>query len=173
MAKTVASGMFTITLDDARVMQQLDIIQLILGEASMEKFLLTAAVPYLQDRIDQRFADEGDDVVGQWQDLADSTISIRQSAGFPGDHPINYRTGEMLDYLDTNEGEISPGNGDVRITFPGGDMPVEIQQKLMTAQFGRDTPKTPKRPVLGINQIDATDLTDDLSEYLQTGLIGI
>lgn len=170
---TVASGMFTITLDDARVMEQLDIIEAVLSEASIENFLSKVAIPYIQDRMDNRFDGEGDDVVGRWQQLAPSTVSIRAAAGFPGDHPINYRTGEMLDYLDTNEGELSTGPGDVRITYPGGAMSVEIQQKMMTAQFGRDTPRTPKRPILGMNQIDAADLTDDLSMYIIGGLVGI
>jgi hypothetical protein len=173
MARAVVNGMFTITLDDSRVMEQLDSIELMISESSLENFLSNVAVPYLQDRVDQRFANEGDDVVGQWKDLAGATISIRQSLGYPGDHPINQRTGEMLDYLDTNQGEISAAPGDIRVTYPGGSMSVEVQQKLMTAQFGRDTPKTPKRPVLGINQIDAVDLTDDLSRYLIGGLIGI
>lgn len=136
--------------------------------AGVRHFLTAAMYPFLQKRMLQRFISEGDDAVGHWEQLADSTVNIRTIQGFNGAHPINIRTGEMASTL---LGSWRIFHGDT-LQIPGLTSR-GIREKIRTAQFGKaETPtaaRTPARPVLGVSDIDASFAMNSLMAWITTG----
>jgi hypothetical protein len=127
-----------------------------IGGASLATWMQTMAIPYFQDEIVDRFAYEGDDRSGEWAPLKDSTNRIREALGYPPEHPINERTGEMLEWL-ASSGEFIMGLNSAIGTIPG-DAPSDIlAQKFRTAQMGTNENRmipgahTPPRPVLAVS----------------------
>jgi hypothetical protein len=119
----------------------------------MLEVLALEVTPYLQNRARARFEMEGDDVSGPWAPLTDATVAIRESAGFPGDHPINVRTGEMERFI-TGSRPTFAANPDAMMIFPGQDPVGKTYYKVQVAQKGTDVPPTPARPVIGIDEAD-------------------
>jgi len=153
---------------DARMAQlMMTSIGLRLMPGPMSGFMQSAVVPYVQQRVSNRFAGQGDDVVGAWQPLAAATHQIRQSQGYPGSGPINVRTGQMRAYLTGSYGKTTSAGGmtDLEYPNPGGAVGV-LMRKLMVAQVGTPSPPTPARPVLGFNMNDTVALTAMVAGYL-------
>ena len=115
-------------------------------------FLGVEVDPYLRNRAEARFQDEGDDVVGKWEPLHPATINIRQQQGY-GSGPINRRTGELENYI-TSVGDVTPHPAGATLTLPGAPASGELAEKVQTAQIGKDYPATVPRPVLGMNETD-------------------
>lgn len=153
---------------DARMAQaMLANISMRLSPGAMTAFMQAGVVPYIQQRISKRFAQEGDDVVGKWHPLKQETEIIRQRHGFPPAHPINVRTGQMRGLLTGSFGRVISSGGLTELEFPSGaNMTGLLQRKLMTAQMGSQFPPTPPRPVLGFNMNDNIALTAMLAGYL-------
>lgn len=134
---------------------------------AMMGFMAGVVTPYIQGRIKNRFAGEGDDVSGKWLPLAQATVDIRKKAGFPGEHPINVRTGQMAGYLFFNSGRVVSAGGITDLEYPNpGAIGTQLGRKLMTAQMGSASPPTPPRPVLGFNMSDNVALTAAVAGYL-------
>lgn len=142
-------------------------------------WLRNLAHPYLVDQIKRRFGNEGDDVVGKWQQLGPNTGAIRQGKGFAPWHPINQRTGEMLAFLTTSFRVQGYGTA-TSLTIPN-QARGEMKQKITIAQLG-GYPKTegrrlgpsrmaPARPVLGIGSRDAMSLKLSLIKFIRSGAI--
>lgn len=108
---------------------------------------------YLRGRIRSRFASEGDDVSGPWAALKEATVTMREEAGYPGDHPINRRTGEMYDYLTSGPARITLSSMGASYQLPSGGSAL-AQEKVAVAQRGSAGPPTVPRPVLGMNEKD-------------------
>lgn len=136
-----------------------------LSESGLSDFLRDEVDPYLRDRVDARFAGEGDDAVGQWLPLATATENIRAAYGYAPDHPINERTGEMHEFLVNNPGQVTGLGQGAALEFPGS-IDGEIATKIMTAQLGRDFPPTQPRPVVALSNIDEEDVLNDLADYI-------
>lgn len=83
----------------------------------------------------------------QWKDLAWFTIQEREHEGFPGKHPINERTGEMMEVLTRQPTIDQEGPFEFSAQMPERMSPF-VEKKVMTAQFGDVFSKTPARPVL-------------------------
>lgn len=83
----------------------------------------------------------------QWKELAWFTIQEREHHGFPGRHPINERTGEMVEVL-TQEADVDQTGPDEFTAEMPGRMTPFVEQKVRTAQFGDPFSKTVPRPVL-------------------------
>lgn len=135
-------------------------------------FLADIAEPLLDDRLEHRFAAEGDDAVGQWLPLRPATQAIRASQGFGAAHPINIRTREMIDWMLSASVDVSIVGGDGVLTFPARGAPPSVASKIETAQGGRANPRTPPRPVVGLSDTDSVLITRDLAGYMTQGLIG-
>lgn len=139
-----------------------------LSPVALATFLSGPVEEYLMGRIEQRFADEGDDVVGGWQPLHASTNEIREALGYSPEHPINVRTGEMLEFLTAGgDTQVEPYGASVRIPR---DEPVgELQQKLEHAQVGGTqegySPTVP-RPVMGMNLADLEVMLIELGTWI-------
>lgn len=144
-----------------------------LSAGSLEAWLSGEANSYIARRAADRFTKEGDDVVGQWQQLAPATVDIRQSQGFGGAHPINKRTGELEAFITQSDGRMSLTGTGVELVTPGDAPDGELALKLSMAQSGGTSKwgnPVPKRPVLGINTTDAMTLTELLGVHLEAQL---
>lgn len=140
-------------------------------------FLKAGVHPYLQNRIDKRFASEGDEVVGKWTQLALATGMIRASQGFPAWHPINKRTGELHQWVRSTY-TISGGSV-AQISVPGrGGRLVEEKFRVAQQGGGKKGKKSsfvgprrpaPPRPVIALGLRDSLDLTISLMAWIQSG----
>lgn len=83
----------------------------------------------------------------QWKELAWFTIQEREHEGFPGRHPINERTGEMVEALTRQPHIGQEGPFEFSAQMPER-MSSFVEKKVMTAQYGDVFSKTPARPVL-------------------------
>ena len=146
-----------------------------LSPEAIAGFLGANIDPYLRRRAGERFANEGDDVVGTWLPLSSGTVAIREGLGFSGAHPINKRTGELEDYITgggANPGIPVAGLG-ATLKFPGRTATGELKSKVETAQRGKPATggmrATPPRPVLGMNARDLSFTVMSLTFFLSTG----
>ena len=135
-------------------------------------FMHGSVEPWLERRARDRFATEGDDVTGKWKPLAQTTQEFREHAGHGASHPINRRTGELEAYITGTKALVSyPGPAITTLTYPGnppsGPM---LKRKVTTAQKGHVGPKTPPRPVLGVNERDLAYVMTQLAFFIQKGV---
>jgi hypothetical protein len=154
-----------IKVDTRDTERLLDALERALSGPSLHDWLMTRVDPMIRARAKARFMNEGDDVSGPWEALSPATVRIRQEKGFPGEHPINKRTGELERYI-TGRGTVTT-TGDVADLFaPGGNPQGELVKKIETAQAGRQTPYTNPRKVLGINEADLLTTLVSLNGWL-------
>lgn len=135
--------------------------------------LLGAEVtPYLATRAKARFAEEGDDVTGKWAPLSEATQNIRAAGAQQGlwsvgpAHPINVRTHEMENYVTSGLGELLPTAYGAVLQYPRPQRSADLQKKMKTAQQG-DGGRTPRRPVIGLNERDMTFVLTALAFHIQ------
>lgn len=124
---------------------------------------------YVQGRTRDRFSSEGDDVTGKWHPLSSATQHWRVTQGFPADHPINRRTGQLEAYLTQGTYSVTPNALGATMTYPGTPAKGWTKEKLKTAQQGKQSPATPARPVLGLNERDLLYVMTTLAFMIQTG----
>ena len=144
---------FDIVGNQRGVQAMLERIDSALSPTGLAAFMGLAVGPWVKERAQSRFAQEGDDVTGKWAPLADATVEIREHAGFEGSHPINKRTGELEEFITQGQIGVVSTPGLTVMTYPK-DPPAGkgIRQKMETAQVGRSFPSTKPRPVLGLNR---------------------
>jgi hypothetical protein len=128
------------------------------------EFLAETVDPLLRSSIEERFAAEGDAASGPWAPLADATVAIRESQGFPGAHPINVRTGAMKRHLVDDPPRVSVHSLGATMWSPGTPGSPDMQKKMTTAQTGG--PRTPARPVLLVGPDDLETMMVALAGYL-------
>ena len=147
--------------DSRGVTHMLSVLDTALNPVALVAFLEGSVDPHLQRRAADRFAAEGDDVVGAWAPLKPATVAIRGSA-----HPINVRTGEMIDYITQSDGDALPTPFGATLTSPGGAPPTgDLLDKVRTAQQGDN--RTVPRPVLGLNHNDLTYVLITLAAWIE------
>lgn len=93
---------------------------------------------YLQKQAQSYFDSEGaTSPSGRWAPLRPRTVEIRARLRLPGiggAHPINRRTGDLLDMMTKEAPEIVTSGGDLVLMFPGNrainqsDRPVKVAQ---------------------------------------------
>ena len=93
-------------------------------------YLQDYADPILRQSTEARFASEGDATTGPWAALSEATVSIRQSLGYEGAHPINVRTGAMKRHLVDDPPRISVHTIGATMWSPGdnGDAKMPIRK---------------------------------------------
>lgn len=132
-------------------------LEYLLGPLGMSAFLVGQVTPYLKARAANRFANEGDSVSGPWPALSPVTVSIRNSLGYGGDHPINRRSGALERWVTGSTPTLVTSPVLSVLTYPGNPPSGRLKDKVVTAQTGQmagRTSGTVPRPVLGM---DATD----------------
>lgn len=142
-----------------------------LSPPGLASFLDMIVDPFIRERINQRFAMEGDDVSGAWHPLSAATQHIRASYGFPAAHPINVRTGELRDWLVNTPSDIKVSGFTAEANHPPPTTDSVMNTKLVTAQSGKAHPKTPARPVIGLDENDLLFVTSSLVAYISEGMI--
>jgi hypothetical protein len=168
------AGMIDIELigNTEQVERMLVFLESRLTISSLMRFLEVRIKPYLKERVDRRFRNEGDDVTGSWAPLSQATRNIRQW-GNPQlwdvgpDHPINQRTHEMYEYLTQGTWQVvSSGATGALLSSPREKQNKrEMRNKLRRAQQGDS--RTPARPVLGLNEADLTFFLAQLAFHIR------
>ncbi len=139
---------------------------------SMLTFQSVQVETILEGRAKARFANEGDDAVGGWAPLMDSTLAIRQSQGY-GSGPINHRTGLLEDYITGGSFSLIASGGDTELTYPRPTGDASLVAKVTTAQKGKSWPPTVPRPVLGVSEVDVQMVLVELSEHILMGMAAV
>jgi len=140
-----------------------------MSNVGLVAFMRDDVRPYLNERARARFAGEGDGVTGSWMPLRPATVGMREKAGFPGEHPINVRTGKMRRFVTESQGTVFAGTyGAVAFSTPRKTSGV-MADKLRTAQEGDAKTRTVARPVIGLGPEDATHIRDLFRKYLEVG----
>lgn len=144
-------------------------LNMALSPVGMMGFLSTTVAPFIRRRASARFAGEGDDVVGKWLPLAESTVDIRSRMNLPigGEHPINQRTGDLYDYITESPADVQPLPMGAQLTYPGVAATGWLEEKVKTAQTGKTHPATPPRPVLGLGVQDLAFVMGSLGIAIQ------
>lgn len=143
-------------------------LDIAISPKGLATFLQGEVDPYLRGRADERFAEEGDDVVGQWAPLKEATVAIRASQGYGPEHPINVRTGELEEYITQGNAATTIFPWGAGITLPGTPPSGELLDKMMRAQAGDE--RTVPRPVLGMNQNDTVAVLLLLARYIKDAI---
>lgn len=130
---------------------------------------------FFRQRSEQRFAAEGDDAVGVWAQLRESTQNLREwlrdTHGYDIEPatPINQRTGQLREYASFSDaGGESSGTG-YRYLYPNYLPAGELGDKLRTAQRGRTEPGTVPRPVLGVSFFDLDSVQNMIVGFIENG----
>lgn len=162
---------FEIVGDRHGVQQMLEVVDTALSPIGLAAFLYGVVGPWVQERAQERFTSEGDDVSGKWAPLKDVTVKIRESAPLnmeDGSHPINKRTGELEEYITQGGVDVVSAPGAAVLKFPGKEVKTKsLREKLKTAQQGRTSPSTVARPVLGLNERDLAYTVTMLAFHVQ------
>ena len=163
----------TVWADTEDVERKVGAIQRALSPTQLQVFLMDDVVDYLQMRSRGIFASEGGvGVRGNWRPLADYTQRDRRRKGFPRAHPINYRTGDLHEYITGSSGIPAPLPDGAMMAFPGRGTSNQ-QAKFQTAQKGmRPNPRKgmrpiPKRPVIGLARMDGDRITSMLEAHIK------
>lgn len=169
----VANGFVEIILDDKDVEAGLANLARLLSPESIDLFLGESVVPFLRERADFRFSNEGDTASGKWEALRPATVRARaygietgEYTGIGPEHPINKRTGELESYILGSDG-LLVGEGTVLWPNPNA-RDGDIDEKLGRAQ-GLD-PNTVQRAVLAIDEDDVVIVMGKLVDFLSGGL---
>lgn len=147
-----------IRYEAGRVLAALGRLQFALSGPGLAQGIQAVMTGPTRDTTEERFLNEGDAIVGQWQDLTPRTIAMRADQGF-GPDPINVRTGRMKMWATNGAfATKSMGPAYAHMVYPGSGTSGELEKKVATAQAG-DGNRTPARPILSWTP-------DDLESYL-------
>lgn len=156
--------------NDRQVTDMLTRVESAFSAEGIEEWLTTSVGPYLRERTEDRFKNEGDDVSGKWAPLLPSTMLVRSyiadQYGIAPDHPINRRTGDLQDFMTSGIGVFSALDGGGILSFPGKNARGEMKDKIQTAQRGKQFPRTVPRPVLGLGEKDLMFVVMSLSFHI-------
>lgn len=111
------------------------------------------------DEITANFDDESLQGV-KWIELADRTIAERIALGFPGEHPILYRTGALFMSLTTDAvvERTENGQGDAHLAMGTND------ERFEELQTGGGRPELPPRPMVPDNRVSKIILCTTIEE---------
>lgn len=157
--------------------RMMDRLEEAISEAALGIWLQRDVQDYMGESIAQRFGLEGDKASGDWAELSDATVAMREFMGFSSDE-INIRTGDLFRWV-TETSKLAAGPGFVELIIPGDSTDPILDEKLKTAQQGRATNPipnfgpTPPRPVLATDEDDLMEILVMLSEHITMWMAGI
>lgn len=156
--------------DSEGVEEMLSRLDFLFGPVGMTYFLAGQVTPYLKGRARSRFANEGDEVSGPWAPLSPVTAQIRSGLGYPPEHPINRRTGQLERWVTESAPGIIYTPIVAQLTYPGNPPTGTTKEKVTLAQTGQ-APKgrsTSPRPVLGLDMTDYVAILGMLTLSVET-----
>lgn len=114
------------------------------------------AIPYIQNRTEMRFRNEGDRTVGKWAPLKPFTQKMRKEGGHSPKHPINRRTDELYDWATQGQlaRTVATSDATAILMYPSKSPTGDLLKKVKTAQQGQARPLTPARPILLMDERD-------------------
>lgn len=166
---------FELVGDEQSVQLMLERLDTALSPIGMALWMGAVVGPWLRERAQGRFAEEGDDVTGKWKPLAPATQQIRSAGEWPVGpaHPINKRTSELENYITGSDATVVSHTMGSSLTYPGKQTRKKsVVEKVRTAQKGKTNPRTPARPVLGMNERDLTFVLSSLAFHVKGGKAG-
>lgn len=111
---------------------------------------------------------------GRWQALADNTVRIRESLGFPGDHPILQRTGKLLQvgvefFEKANTGDSASATGiSASLSGSGSEVELSIAGRKVANQNGGG--RLPARPFWVTATVHESAASEALQKWLEEKL---
>lgn len=159
--------------DDAGVQGMLHLLDTSLNPVAIAGFLGATVDPYLRTRARNRFRDEGDDAVGSWAPLKESTQDIRAQSDYGAAHPINVRTGELERYILDSPNRLTIAPWGSALTLPGTPPAGVLKDKVSIAQIGGGEYNTRPRPVLGLSETDLGFVLTELAFYIEKRGVGM
>lgn len=154
----MAAGRIDVQLigDSEGVEMMLQRLDYLFGPVGMTYFLAGQVTPYLKGRARARFANEGDEMSGPWAALSPVTAQIRSALGYPPDHPINHRSGQLERWVTGSMPAVLYTPVVAQLTYPGNPPTGKLKSKVTTAQTGISSTgrTTTPRPVLGLDMTD-------------------
>lgn len=125
----------------------------------------------MRSSFQQNFSKEGRPT--KWAPLSEKAINIRTSEGFPGEHPILVRTGNMMDEMTNMLGEIKSSAGSHSMSWGINQLRADSAKKLKAHETGEllSGKKIPKRPVLIMQKEDMNNLSSSLEKFLMSQLV--
>lgn len=172
--RRAANALLQFWIDEDSATTAITALERVLSGPSLVQFMKADVEPWLRMRARRRFANEGDEVVGQWAPLRPATHQYRRAQGFGEDHPINERTGHLLGLVTRGLNEIRSTPESAVIFMPGRGGTWLDKKKFRTAQQGSRGPRnTVARPVLALGTADLVHTLTDLSLYITEGVAGL
>ena len=168
-AVVMSDGFMIDYVVDARdPIRKLERIEWAVGDENLLTILQGPVPEWFQGRMKERFANEGDDAVGQWEPLDDDTIQIKEHEE-GRNRGINVRTGALRDWLLSARGALEQvGAGGVfEMSWPG-DAPEtsDLDEKLRHLQMGSTDPFAPPRPVIGASVTDLAGIMEIMKHWI-------
>lgn len=166
-----------VTVDTSAVDATVQQLQERLMPMSLAGFMTGVAHPILRKRAEERFAAGGDEASGAWAQLTFATGKIRMYQGYSPFWPINVRTGELKNFVETSF-TVDEKAGGVVMTLPGEGSATQMSKFLvaqqggagrMRSQQGPNRP-TPARPVLALGEIDSVEIQHGLLDWIREGI---
>lgn len=163
-----------VTVDTFDVEFMLNRLDTATSPAGLATFLTGVVAPYIKERAERRFSQEGDDASGKWAPLRPATQEIRSRGPWPveASSPINVRTTELERYVTQSDALATPHALGATLKYPGKKTTKKtIVEKMRTAQLGRSKPRTVARPVLTVNETDLAYVTQQLVFYVNKSVV--
>lgn len=127
-----------------------------LGGRALSEVLGKQVAPYLKEKALGRFESRTDPDGKAWTPLSDATESWRGSYHYEsGNDSPNKRTGKLEDFIRGALPSVLVTEDTTTLFYPGNEPDDKwTAEKYRTAQRGKPQPKTPPRPIIGLNQDD-------------------
>src|SRR5690625_563873 len=158
--------MITVTVEMKRLLKKMNALTEALSPEAIAEHHVRTTTGYLKNRVLRRFESEGDEVSGQWPQLAHVTQMDRLVKGFPPAHPILRRTGALRKWVMDSE----PGTTGERFFWPSRTPPnnTHIMFAYGAAQMGAR--RTPRRRIVVVNMRDFMTIKELLASRIAVAL---
>lgn len=166
-----------IVVDDKDVQRLLQSFERAVSTLSLEYLLSNGIADALRWRAQNRFTTEGDSASGKWAALRPATEEIREFLGYSRAHPINKRSGALRQFVGQSKGAVLAMPDGAAMMWPNlaaGD----LEDKLRVAQQGSrrganpgwPSARTPRRPVVALDQADVALVLGAVGRHLEDSM---
>lgn len=172
-SRTFTDSQFEVTVHEEQVLAIFAAVEHSIQPSQLWEFMEDTAWPFMEKKLVDRFAYEGDSASGTWPSLSPATVNIKEKLDAEMPDAPNVRTGELMEYITTSHLSSPTSDGAVMV-FP--DVPSDpiMRRKIEVAQFGDPGPNwlnpamrpTPARPVIAVDESDMVLMLKALSVHI-------